>query len=490
MEGPRIWTPDRRGLSIGAGVSAPADRFRRFVSVGAPAYTTSPYGVPGAIAWYKADAETFQDSALTTAATTDSAPVGGWKDQTGLGHHLLQATSSARPTLRLSQRNGLPSIRFNGTNSQMQATYTLNPAYHIFLVMKMNAWTNSGQILVGQTGNYGIIMNISTPILRVWNGTGLSPNNSDLAIGAWGIVQSLMNAGSSGHYKVNALTNSTVASGSAAGGLSLGADFTPTGFTNIDVGEMIVYNVALSDADETTIRNALATRWGMSMADLPAPTTFWNMNAAAGANEVDTVGGLVLTQSNGVGSAAGIIGGARTFASASSQFLSTPDAAALKLNVASTIAVWVRFDSLSASFMSVLAKLGSATAAQTEYKLYKNSSGLMSMYIQGNPTTGVSAQFQSLSVGTWYCLFGQWDGVNVSGAANGGALVNQAAAYLPQALTGSLFVGSQTSDTPLYLDGAVDAIAIWKGTVLTSAQRANFYNGGAGREWVSGAWTP
>src|SRR4051794_15888095 len=73
--------------------------------------------------WLKADAGTFQDAALTTPATANNDPVGGWSDQSGSGAVLTQATAGKRPLLKLANQNGLPTVTFDGTDDFLQKLY-------------------------------------------------------------------------------------------------------------------------------------------------------------------------------------------------------------------------------------------------------------------------------------------------------------------------------------------------------------------------------
>jgi len=226
-----------------------------------PVYSTSPYGIPGAVAWYKADAEVFQDSALTTPAVLDTDPVGGWKDQTGLNHAQIQATTTRRPTLRLNQKNGLPIVRFDGVDDYLKALFTLATVYHIFLVFREIAWVLNGVIIGGGVGdNFSLNMNPSTPNLNTWNGTSTSVNNNQLTVGNWGIVQILMGP-SNPHMKINVGTNTLQPTPGSSGGITIGGHNNLTGNSQIEVAELIIYSVALSDADETTVRTGLNARW-------------------------------------------------------------------------------------------------------------------------------------------------------------------------------------------------------------------------------------
>ncbi len=52
-----------------------------------------------------------------SAATADTDPVGEWQDQSGNGHHVVQATALFRPILKTNIVNGEPVIRFDGATT-------------------------------------------------------------------------------------------------------------------------------------------------------------------------------------------------------------------------------------------------------------------------------------------------------------------------------------------------------------------------------------
>lgn len=63
-----------------------------------------------------------QDSAGTTAVTSDNDPIGRILDITGNGNDLTQATGTNRPLYRLG--SGLHSMQFDGTNDSLEGAYT------------------------------------------------------------------------------------------------------------------------------------------------------------------------------------------------------------------------------------------------------------------------------------------------------------------------------------------------------------------------------
>jgi hypothetical protein len=231
---------------------------------GGPVYTTSPYGVAGAIAWYKADTETFQDTAFTTPATADAAPVGGWRDQTGLNNSVTQATAGSRPTLRLNQKNGLPVVRFDGVDDSLTALFTETITATVFVVLRFVVWTNNRYILSGGAGDkFSVYMAIGSPVWRVWNGATTVQANGAITAGTWFIMQLRMAAANSilGENALAPVNAGGFAFDATAGGLTMGAHVVSGFAGNVEIGELIFYNVALSDANVTTVRNALNARW-------------------------------------------------------------------------------------------------------------------------------------------------------------------------------------------------------------------------------------
>jgi hypothetical protein len=86
------------------------------------AVVESPDTIFGAdlLAWYKADTGVYTDAGVTLA--TDGQTVQQWNDQSGNGDHLLQATSSNRPTFDTTGFNSRQGLVFDGTNDWMATT--------------------------------------------------------------------------------------------------------------------------------------------------------------------------------------------------------------------------------------------------------------------------------------------------------------------------------------------------------------------------------
>lgn len=92
--------------------------------------------------WVKSDTGTWQtNDCSTTAATSDTDPVGGWVDQAN-SVCCSQSVAASKPTLQLSEVNSLPAIRFDGTDDELDcgdiATVDGDASLTIYLV-----WTQA-----------------------------------------------------------------------------------------------------------------------------------------------------------------------------------------------------------------------------------------------------------------------------------------------------------------------------------------------------------
>ena len=224
--------------------------------------------VAGSLLWTRSDFGTFQSNAGTTAASSDTDVVGYWTDQSGNGNHLKSnANDTARPILKLSQVNGFPSIRFDGSNDILKALFTLSLPLTVFIVVNQISWV-SGTTLVagGVADNMSFVQSGSSPNFKVsWLGSGTGgTNDGNLAVGTWGIVEINLSAATK-YVKVgsNAQTNQTVADAGAKGGVSISAHPNPSNYCNAEFAEVLVYNTALNGTDATANRTYLATRYGL-----------------------------------------------------------------------------------------------------------------------------------------------------------------------------------------------------------------------------------
>jgi hypothetical protein len=244
----------------------------------------SPLSVPGLALWFKADAGTWQDSALTTPAAADGDVVGGWVDQSASAHALVQATTSKKPTLKTGANgiNGLPVVRGDGVDDYLKkATQVLTGSTGTILsVFRLTAGFAS-TTLVGQgdeaTGlNSGV--GVRTTKIRTYVGPNTVQANTVLVANTayLGVFES---TGAAYRFMLDGTTEDTpysVVLGANDGywfGDEAGIDNVtlfarersdgPDIFHKGDIAELIAYGSQVSSGDLASLVAYLQTRWGL-----------------------------------------------------------------------------------------------------------------------------------------------------------------------------------------------------------------------------------
>jgi hypothetical protein len=215
---------------------------------------------------------------------------------------------------------------------------------------------------------------------------------------------------------------------------------------------------------------------------------YWRLDETTG-TRVDSVGGNSLASANGVsyeldppdGNA--LIVSAASFAASSSQYLSTADSNDLSATGftadSMTFTAWARLDDKSA-YRYIISK-----SATTEYYIDYNPSedrfrfGWGDSYIFAN-------SLGSPSINTWYFIVGWYDvdtdTINI--AVNDGAPDSITPPGFNPSGNGDFLVGWQ-GNLGYYMDGLIDEAGVWR-RVLTSEERTQLYNDGAGLSYPFG----
>lgn len=194
---------------------------------------------------------------------------------------------------------------------------------------------------------------------------------------------------------------------------------------------------------------------------------------------LDTQGANNLTNNATVTQAAGKVGQAASFASASSQFFSIADNASLSMPGTSfTITAWINFATTGTRTIA-----GKWQSSNFEYIIYLSTSHIEMIVNHlgaGGDTAAVSGV--TLSTGTWYFVRG-WLDVN-AGTVN--ILINEANLATVAHTTGTVDgaatfrIGADSSPAADFWNGQLDEVGIWK-RVLTTSEANWLYNSGTGR---------
>lgn len=204
-------------------------------------------GPPSAnrVAWFR------RGIGITSAANAVSA----WADQSGLAHHLLQATGANQPTLQ-----GDGTIITDGVSDFMQAIFTLNQPVTTYVRAKIIALPAANTYLCDGSVNGG------ATVLTDTSGTGAAnayagvnlPVPGGLPIGSWFTFTFVANGASS-------VTQAAGAEGAGnagtfnPGGLTIGSSNAGTFPINAQYAEIIQYAAAHDAATRAQVRAYLST---------------------------------------------------------------------------------------------------------------------------------------------------------------------------------------------------------------------------------------
>lgn len=213
---------------------------------------------------------------------SDAAAVTSWTDLSGNARHLTQATGSLQPLFRTSGINSLGAVDFDGTddylvNASAISTFIANNAYTLFAAFNVDAInTSSGTtatdvndaIFHDASGYMGMHFDATAaPPYKVqaynYDGT-YDVNEHTVALTTNSVFMQRHDAGNL-VSAINAGTETSIASGNTqvvTGTLEVGRGRPGTPYYDGKVGELIVYNVALSTTDIAALTDYLKTKWG------------------------------------------------------------------------------------------------------------------------------------------------------------------------------------------------------------------------------------
>ena len=213
---------------------------------------------------------------------------------------------------------------------------------------------------------------------------------------------------------------------------------------------------------------------------------YWSLGEASG-NAIDAHGSNDLTDTNTVGSAAGIISNARDFEASNTEYFTIADNTDLSAgDIDFTIQIWAYAETL-ASFPVLVRKGG--YESDPEYVLFYNTTANRMVFSAASAASGANYtevaanNFGAMSTSTWYCVHAWHDSVNnqLGIAINAGTPNTLSYSVGVYDGPGAFEIGASSQQT-LYWDGLLDEAAFWK-RVLTSDERTDLYNSGAARPY-------
>lgn len=226
---------------------------------GSSAAAFTPDTISSLYAWYdSSDATTiYQDSALTTLAAIADV-VGGWKDKTANLNHVLQATTTNKPTRQTA------GIRFDGIDNYLRATFGASQAQpnEVWMVADFNGSISATNCIFGaiDTSNRAEFQMAASKYQMLagasFNTTITPTNNKQIHQVIWN--------GASSSLAINGGAASTGNPGAQAmAGLTLGARFDFGAWGNVDIQEFLLFSAEPTAAERTSLLSYLNTKWSV-----------------------------------------------------------------------------------------------------------------------------------------------------------------------------------------------------------------------------------
>lgn len=272
------YTLRRDGVAVGGATNLSHAAAEAYAFVAADIYpsltwletATNPSGAPSAasnaqaysVVGSLAPAAWFRTDLVTVVSSAASA----WPDQSGNGRDLTQGTAGLRPAYgAASGAGGTPGLAFDGTDDVMNtAAFALPQPCVVMWVGKLVAWVINKRFYgdPGTGAQATLITDTATPQVVLFAGAGSVAANTNLAVGAFALVEALYSDAASA-LRVNATAATTGNPGTAgfATGFRWGQD--AGGYTNTIVSEIVLLGAALTAAQRLNYRAYTTNRYGV-----------------------------------------------------------------------------------------------------------------------------------------------------------------------------------------------------------------------------------
>lgn len=199
------------------------------------------------------------------AAMADAAAISSWANS-GSGVALTQAVGGLQPTVRKAVKNGLDVVRFDG-GDMLRAGFTLAQPAQVFAVAKFVDITGGQALWDGWATSNSMSLASASGVnnLRAYSGGANQPalfSDTNLEWHSYMVRYQ----GASSVYALDGAAEQTPAAlgTSSPGGLGLAGIYSSgvTSGARVDIGEVLLFNTALSAANALAVAGYLKTKWG------------------------------------------------------------------------------------------------------------------------------------------------------------------------------------------------------------------------------------
>ncbi|MFD2452638.1 beta strand repeat-containing protein [Ideonella paludis] len=199
-----------------------------------------------------------QGASETVGLRSGGSTLATWADKSGQGNDLVSGAANSSPTLTANGINGLSTIRFDG-NDVLTSSLNFGNTYTVFAVGSM-AGTQNGRLVASSTNNW---------LMGWWGGkqdqyhaeNWVSNPNTPVVANQTKLYSAVGNAGAGALYSNGTAVPATSSWTGTLGKISLGGSPVWGEYSKGDLGEVWVFNRALTDIQRQAVEAYLRGKW-------------------------------------------------------------------------------------------------------------------------------------------------------------------------------------------------------------------------------------
>ena len=223
---------------------------------------TNPSSVPGLQLWLDAsDSSTLYDAVDGGSLVSTDSPVLKWTDKSTNSYTATQPDSSYAPIRKTSVINNKDALLFDGTNDYIDInSISLSQKITAFVVWKP---TNSPAHAFDSISSSDRVVFLNAQGPYAYAGVDLR-DTGDQLVNKWTVCSIVFDKTSSKSY-----VNSVLITGGNSGlnnmsSLRVGSRYSLAEYLNGYIGEILLYDAAITDSERIAIEAGLKLKWGIS----------------------------------------------------------------------------------------------------------------------------------------------------------------------------------------------------------------------------------
>lgn len=200
----------------------------------------------------------------------DGDAIQTWHDTSGNSHDATQATPDQRPILKTAVINGHAVMRGDGTKYMSGSGFTVKNGCSIFVVSQCVSASVLNTFFSKQTNDLTVIQYDTGGIALAKSGVQFIADEGVLGSTAVQLAEYTYNGTTGKVYRNGSLLGSGAFASSGLTdnatfliGADVAAEEVDAGIINGDIAEILIYSVALSDADRQAVEAYLILKYGI-----------------------------------------------------------------------------------------------------------------------------------------------------------------------------------------------------------------------------------